>query len=405
MILGAGFGGITALLKLRRRLKSAGLIKNFNLVLVNKTSQHLYTPALYEIASLAQGQAGALCLKTTICIQIEDILKPFPEIRFIDEEAVGMEPEKRVIFLKSGGGINFEYVIIAIGAETNFFGIPGMKEHSCPLKTFEDAVRIRNRVEEIVGSNPGSINTIIVGAGATGVELAAELVNFINQLKSGRVDSSGDEIVLVEAASDILPGFSRAVRRKARRRLDKLGVKIIAGAAIERVEAKTVVLPGGRVIPYHLLIWAGGIRPAAALKNFGLAIDNKGGIAVNEYLKAAKRIYAIGDCAGFVDPKTGRNLPWNVPAAEAQARAAAKNILAEITGSEPQPFRPRKTYPIILAVGGKYALTNLAIIKFSGLLGWLLKQLVELRYLLFILPWTKALRMALRTTYYQTKND
>lgn len=418
VVLGAGFGGITALLKLRRALARHRLFPAYNLILVSKSSQHLYTPALYEIASLPRGQANALCLKSAICAQVEDIIAPYPEIRFIGEEITALDSQRHILTLKSGNRLNFDYALIALGAETNFFGIPGLKEHSYPMKTFEDAVRLRNRTEDLVGAGR-PFRVIVGGGGATGVELSAEFTFFLKSLGRRMNKEVAASIVLVDSSERIFYGLGERIRRRAQKRLKKLGVKIETGVAISRVTPSQVIMADGRAIYCHLLIWSGGVVPARVLKNFNLELDRRGGIVVNEFMEALPqagasavrialtpgRIYAVGDNASFLNPKTGKLLPGNVPVAEAQARLAARNIIADIIAQPQRPFRPLTHYPFILAVGGKYALTDLIFLKFSGFVGWVLKQLVELRYLLFILPWTKAIPMWLRAVYYSTRND
>lgn len=405
VVLGAGFGGITALIGLQRRLKRKGLFPRYNLVLISNNAQHLYTPALYEIASIPKGEASAVCLKSTVCIQIEDIIGRFPEIRFIGETARALDPRSRRITLASGDFISFEYAIIALGAETNFFNIPGLEEYSYPIKTFEDAVRLRNTTEELVRGKRETLRILVGGAGATGVELSAEFVNFLSRLRTELGERGADEITLLEATPEILPGFSPGVITRVRRRLQTLGIRIITAAAIKAVSPSQLTLGDGRAIPYDLLVWSGGVRPAAVLENFTIPRDPKGRVTVNRFLQAIPRIYAVGDCVSFLNPKTGKPLPGNVPVAEQEARLAAKNIVAEIQGEAQKSLRPFATYPFILAVGGKYAVTDLVIIKFFGFLGWAVKQLVELRYLLFILPWRKAFGMWVRAVYYSTAND
>ena len=413
VVLGAGFGGITAILKLYRRLRHHGLLAHYELIIVNKNPQHLYTPALYEIASIPKGEADAVCLKSSICIHIEDIIAPYPGIRFVGGRVKGLDPHARTITLESGEKLAFEYAVIALGSETNFFDIPGLEEYACPIKTFEDAVRLRNRVEALVASTSGALRIVVGGAGATGVELSAEFINFLCYMKEHvQTGKCQEEITLVEAGPEILSGFSHPIIKRARRRLETPGVKILTNSTIQSVTPGTIILTGGRTLPYHLLIWSGGVKPARVLSNFGLQSNAKGAIIVNEFLEArlpdgqaAPGIYAIGDCAGFINPKTGQLLPGNVPVAEAEGRLAAKNIAASILGQGQKSFRPMTHYPFILAVGGKYAITDLVIVKFSGFLGWVLKQLVELRYLLFILPWRKAWPMWLRSVYYGTRND
>lgn len=418
VILGAGFGGITALVTLYRLLKRRRLFGGYQLVLVNRTDHHLYTPALYEIASLPKNEAGGTGLKATVCIPLEEVLERLPGVRFIGEEVTALNPATHTITFASGAVINFDYVVVALGAETNYAAVPGLAEYAFPLKMFTDAVSLRNRIEELA-SRAGPFAVVVAGGGATGIEFAAELVNYLCYLKK-RTDGAGcqEEITIVEAAPGILSGFSPEIVRQARRRLAALGVKIMTASPISRVAAGRVILSDGRTLPYHLLVWAGGVKPASALQNFGLALDRRGGILVNEYLEArpasasavrlspaSGRIWAIGDNASFAKPRRGAALPLNVPVAEAQARIAARNIAASISGKPRRPFRPLSRYPFILAVGGKYALSDLLLIKFSGFVGWAVKQLVELRYLAFILPWRQALRVWLRAVYYSTRND
>ncbi|OHA08961.1 MAG: hypothetical protein A3B37_02940 [Candidatus Sungbacteria bacterium RIFCSPLOWO2_01_FULL_59_16] len=406
VILGAGFGGITAFLKLDRALRRRGLLGRYRIILVDRHAHHLYTPALYEIAAIPRGEAGAVTLKPSICIPLENILARTPGAELLGEEVVALDPTRRRVRFASGGELAFAYAVIALGAETNFFNIPGLAERAYPIKTFADAVRLRNRIEELMERGAETLRIVIGGGGPAGVELAAEFVNFLCVMKERlAAGTCREEITLVEASPEILSGFNRAVVRRARRRLKRLGVRVLTGTPITGVSPTTVFLKGGRKIPYHILVWAGGVRPTGALQNFGLTLDGRGGIKVNEFLEAAPRIYAIGDNASFLHPKSRMPLPGNVPVAESEARLAAKNIVADIIGEARSPFRPPERWPFILAVGGKYAVSDLVIVKFSGFLGWILKQLVELRYLLFILPFPKALRMWLRAVYYETRND
>ncbi len=414
VVVGAGFGGITALLKLHKLLKRRGLLERYRLILISKTGHHLYTPALYEIAAIPRDEASARALKSTLSIPLEEIIARTPGARFVGEVVTGLDPEARTVTLAHGEKIPFAYAILALGAETNFFNVSGLEEHAYPLKTFADAVRLRNRIEELATRGTGTVKIIVGGAGATGVELAAELSSYCAYLKY-RVSRGQCEftVTLVEAQPEILAGLAPHVIQKARRRLARLGVRVVTPARIQQVTADKVLLQDGRTLPGNLLIWAGGVRPPTVSPALGLKRDEQGWLSVNEFLQASPAgrpsaktgIYALGDSVSFRHPKIGKPLPKNVPVAEAQARLVAKNVVSEISGAKPQPFRPLTQYPYILAVGGKYALTDLIILRLSGFLGWMAKQLVELRYLLFILPWPKALKIWLQSVYYYTRND
>lgn len=404
VIMGAGFGGITALLKLYSGLRRHGLLSAFRLILIDRASYHLYTPSLYEIAAALKNEAGAMRLKSSICIPIDDVIRRFPMARFIGEAAIAVDPGRHIISFASGNAMSFDYLVVAIGAETNFYGIPGMAEYSIPLKTFEDSVRLRNRIEELTITGAETIRILVGGGGATGVEAAAELMHSLCYRKRRRAGSCRMEIVIIDAAPEIPASFGTWTVRRARQRLKTLGVKIMTGKRIYEVRPSTVMLDGIS-LPYDLLIWAGGTKPSGALSGFGLSLDRRGGVVVNEFMEAQPRIYAIGDNASIAHPRTGALLPGNVPVAEAGARLAAKNILADITGENKCPIKPAATYPFILAVGGKYAVADLIFLKFSGFAGWILKQLVELRYLSSILPLRKAASVWINAVRVSALND
>ena len=406
VILGAGFGGITALLHVYRRLRRAGLAETYQIILVNNTWWQLYTPALYEIAAIPRGEANAIALKSAICIPLDAILARLPGVKFIGETVAALDPERHTITFRNGDLVNFEYCIVALGAETNFFGIPGLAEHGIPLKRFEDAVHLRNRIEELMRTTTGPLRVVVAGGGATGVEFAAELVNYLCFLKDRKIAGTcQEEVTLLEGGTEILAGFSPRVVRWATRRLAALGIRIRTNTRIKSVAPNVLTLENGEILPCELLVWAGGVKPAAALLHFGLPLNEKGRITVNDHLEARPRIYAIGDAAGYVDPATGKGLPWNIPVAEFQAKVAARNIIADIRSEPKQTFRAMANYPFILAVGGKYALTDLVIIRLSGLLGWLAKQAVELRYLLAILGPRQAFALWMKTLRVETRND
>ncbi|MDO8561101.1 MAG: FAD-dependent oxidoreductase [bacterium] len=407
VVIGAGFGGLTATLKLSEAIKRKGLGKNCRVLLFNKTSYQVYTPALYEIAAVPRGEASAVCLKTSICIDLEDVASR-EGFQFIGGEVVSVDPAKKLITLASGETQAFDYLVVALGTETNFFNILGSKEHSLPLKTFEDAIRLRNKTEKAVLSGVSPIHVVIGGGGATGVELAAEFENFVCYLKEKLLPAKrvcDVDITLVEGALDILPGFEPWLVKKARKKLEVLGVKILAGKIVAGVDERIVTFKDGAALPYHIFVWAGGVMPAGAIKNFGLPLSQKGRVIVNEYLEAVHHyIFAVGDNAEFAG-KDGKPLPGNVPVAEAEARVAAKNIIADIQGRPHQEFFPMKKYPYILAVGRKYAIADLVFFHFSGFWGWCAKQLIELRYLVFVLGFRKALSMWWRSVKYQMSND
>lgn len=404
IIVGAGFGGMTAALKLA---KKTNYFKNdFEIILIDQHNHQLYTPALYEIASIPKENVADIALKSSILILIENIIKNKP-IKFICDELIGLDKENKKIVLQKNGELNYEFLILALGSETNYFNIPGLKEYSFPLKTFDDGVRLRDAFENLVKTRDG-IRVIVGGAGSSGVELAAEFVNFVCDLKAKILNHQNKcdvEFTLVEGSPEILPGFKPWVINKAKQRLTDLGITIKTNKIIASVDKRELTYKDGAKETYDVLVWTGGVKGPLIFQKFNLPLSNKGSLVVNEYLEANGNIFAIGDNSSFNDQATGKPLIWNVPVAETEGRLAAQNIIRAIAGKPKKKFVPMRKYPFILAVGKKYAIADLIFIKFSGFWGWFLKQLVELRYLLFILPPIKALKIWLKGLKYFSSND
>lgn len=404
-VAGAGFGGITAALTLAKGLGK--LKETHEIVLIDKKYFHLYTPALYEIAATPRDISPDPFLKSAVTIPILEIVNGRP-ITFLCDEITGISGDAREIILKRKGKLPYEYLILALGSETNYFNIPGLKEASFPLKTFEDCVMLRDRMERLVKEKK-EVKVVFGGAGASGVELAAEFVNFVCGLKE-HITGSRDcrvEYLLVDSAPDILQGFDDAVITLTKKRLKKIGVLVKTNASIASVSPGEMRYRDGTKEPFDILIWTGGVRGPFLFSTFNLPLSPKGSLAVDEYLRVQgeERIFGIGDNSAFINPKTGLALLWNVPVAEAEGRIAAKNVLAEIKNEKPKKFVPLKKYPFVLAVGRKYAIADLLVVRVSGFLGWALKQLIELRYLLFILSFPRAIGAWVRSLKAYTSND
>ncbi len=405
IVIGAGFGGITTVLKLSKSILD---FSKFEIILVDRHHHQLYTPSLYEVAAIPKESMSDTYLKSSILLPLEDIIKN-QAIMFLCDELVGLNKETKKITLKNTGELDYEFLVFALGSETNYFDIPGLKEYSLALKTFDDAARLRQTIENVI-TRKISVKIIVGGGGSSGIELVAEFVNFVCKLKQivhPEARTCNIQFILIEAGQDILPGFDAWIIQKTRKRLAKLGVEIKTDNPITSVNEKAIVLKDGKYESYDILIWTGGVKGPEILKNLGLPLSNRGSIVVNDSLKIEghANMYAIGDNATFINPKTQKPLAWNVPAAEAEGRIVAKNICRAIEGKTEKRFSPPSKYPFILAIGSKYAIADLLFVCFWGRSGWFAKQLVELRYLLFILPPHQALRTWYRAFSVSQAND
>lgn len=408
VIVGAGFGGLTTALTLAADPALAR--RGFEIVLVDRHHHHLFTPALYELAAIPREYARDESLISSALIPIREIIRDRP-IRFICDELAGLDQAGRRALLRKSGPLSYQFLVLALGAETNYFNIPGLREYGIPLKTCDDAVMLRNRIEA-AAQNGAPLKITVGGAGASGVELIAELVNFVCALKKRqtkfpmRCDVS---FLLIEASSEILPGSDAWIIRRSRERLERLGVVIKTNSPIITVSKREIILNGGEPLNYDILVWNGGVRGPAILTRLGLPLSPKRTLITDNTLRveaaADGRIFAVGDCAWFVNPQSKRPLPWNAPVAESEARHVSDEISRALRARPPLRFRPLSKYPFILAVGKKYALADLIVIRLSGLAGWFIKMLVELRYLLFLLPWPRAFKLWWRNVRLYRSND
>jgi NADH dehydrogenase len=413
-ILGAGYGGLSAARKLGELfLLEPRLQEHYRIVLVDRHPYQLYTPTLYEIATTSATLAKNIELERIITFPISEAIRGLP-VEFIEATAETIDLKTRTIRLQGRDPLSWEYLIIACGTETNFYGIPGLEAHSLPLKTFIDAVRIRDAVEAAF-SDPVQkpIRVLVGGGGSTGVEFSAELINWTRHLEKRYKKRGVCRIILLEAGPEILASIDPNAMERARIRLEDLGVVIRTDAAIKKVEKNEVELDTGERIPFDILVWTGGVKAGKLVAELETKLDPKGRAEVEEtlaciptdpHLDVAKRVFAIGDAACFNDPKTGRPVPGVARAAIEQGVIAAFNVVADIRNHPKRQFRPR-TYPYIVPVGGKWAVVKIGPLLISGLAGWIVKGLVELRYLTSVLPIRFALKTWLKGLWIFIRND
>src|SRR3989344_1225095 len=258
VILGAGFGGITAALKLAKKI--GRLANEYEIILIDRHHHQLITPNLYEIASIPKEYAPDTPLKSSILIPVSDIIENKP-IAFICDEVSGLKAAEKMVVLKNGGDLPYEFIIFALGSETNYFNIPGLHEYSYPLKTFDDGAKLRNTIEKLV-KEKDYIKIAVGGAVASGVELIAEFSNFICAIKEtiAPANTCNTELLLVEASSEILPGFDAIVVKRAKKRLKNLGVRIKTNTTIAEINAGHFICQDGKKENFDLLIWTGGAK-------------------------------------------------------------------------------------------------------------------------------------------------
>lgn len=395
VILGGGFGGLHAAKILSKKLGRFGLSDEYKITLVDKNDYHTYTPTLYEAATTSKETANYCELQSIVTFPIKTALKN-TGVAFLKDEVVKIEPGKGAVLLKNQT-IGYDYLILALGSENNFYNILGAEKNSFTLKSFMDALRLRDAIINAVAEHKNA-QIIIGGGGSTGVELSGEIKKWMPKTR----------ISIIEASDSILKEFAPKVIREAEKRLSRLGIKIMANKRITSVDEKKINLADGKMVSYNIFVWGGGTKTPKIITELPLKIEDGGRKRVESSekmvclprtpdLSMRGKIYAIGDIACTKAPAVAN-------AAIDHAKIAAENIIADILNRTHKIYEPHD-YPYIIPIGGKYAIVKIGPIVISGFFGWIIKGLVEIKYLLSILPFSYALRVWLKGLRIFIQND
>jgi NADH:ubiquinone reductase (H+-translocating) len=407
VVLGAGFGGLRTALRIARVLQSQKLTSTYRVVLVDAKRYHTFTPPLYEIACTSSSAISEGTARSLITFPIQSLIKNLP-ITFIEDSPVRIDPLRQVVQLSSRE-IPYEHLVIALGSEPHYYGIDSLKAHALPLKTIEDALVIRNKLEAVF-KNPSAelAHIVICGAGPTGVQLACEIKLWATQLLKKKRIVREVHVSLLEAHHTILPLIQKQVRARVYKRLASLGVHVMVKEEVVNVTDSVVTLKNGETLAYDALLWTGGVTPNKIvhalpfLKNedCSLGIHNEFQCyPVQPDAPVDTHVYAIGDIASFSDP-TAPALPAMARLAMTQADIVSDDIIALIT-NHPRPA-PRAEqinemdWTYIIPLGGTYAVTHLGSLVIEGWLAWVMLPFVALRYFMSIMPFSRALSSVLR---------
>lgn len=419
VILGAGFGGVKAAFIVCKKLKKLGLEDKYEVFLVDRNQYHTYTPTLYEIATTSKNLANQIQLKSIVTFPLEIVFRG-RKITLLKKVVSKLDLIDGDIHFQDGGKLKFDYLVLALGSETNYFGIPGLEENSLPLKSFLCAIKIRNKIWSKVESGAKSIKIVIGGGGATGVEIAGEIKSWLCQLKEEFKDCE-TLVTIIEGMPTVLPGLDERIIKKVAKRLRKIGVELLLNEFIERAESDKVFLKSGLMVDYDILIWTGGVKAVSLIGTLPLKKEQKGRVVAagemecfpqSEDLKLFGKIYGLGDAICFYDPLTNRPIPLLAQAAIEEAKIISHNIMEDIKLAEgiSQTAKHKKfipqDYPYVIPVGGKYAVAKIGPLVLWGFPGWVLKGLVEIYYLLFnVLPPFQAIRVWLKGLWIFMQND
>lgn len=340
VVLGAGYGGLRTALRSEKLL---GPLPDHRILLVDQNQHHQLITHLHEVVG-GRTPAGEVALPL-------DRVLGARLIDFRQARVTGLDLEGRRVFTDRGG-LPYEKLVIALGSETNFYGIPGMREHAFTLKSLGDACLLQGHIHEMLAwgaaqTDPQvrqeALTFVVGGGGFTGTELAAELAEYLPRLASRYgLAPREPKVVVLEAGQALLPGLDARLAARAARLLRRRGLDIAFGSPAQAAEARGVVLASGQRIASRTLIWTGGVRAPEMLGRWGLPTGVGGRVVVDAFLEVEGHpgVYVVGDSALVVDPVTQRPAAPSAQLAVAQGEAAAWNIFAGITGASPQPYQP-----------------------------------------------------------------
>jgi len=411
VIIGGSYAGVRVARDTARSLPA----NEVEIVLISEDEYHHDIPEYYEIATAylpGESTESTEHIDRGTGLLLTDIFARLPvTVRIGSVKEI--DSANRLVMLADHTSLSFDFLVLAVGSPVAVFGIPGVFEHAFTIKTLSDALRLRHHIVRMVMEAPqlnasiqqSALRFVIIGAGATGVELAAELSGLIRHIERQRyAQPVRPSIMLLEAGKEILRELPDDLRHRVQERLHTLGVDLRLNMAVSAIEHNRVILKSGEEIAARTIIWSGGLRPHDLLTRSHLPIAARGA-AVDASLRVNGQtaVFAVGDCAVITDSK--EPIPATVPVAYSQAMLVSRN-LAHALRSEPlehYSYRPRVQ---IITLGGTEALIVLPSKR--GMIGrgaWVLKQVVMLRYWAWYVSWTRSLALLLTRLSVQIRND
>jgi NADH dehydrogenase len=313
-------------------------------VLVDKHNYHTFQPLLYQVATdlLETGAVGHA---------LRDLFHDQPNVAVHQAGVTAIDLEKREVQFSEIAPISYDYLVLALGATVNFFGAEGATEHSFPMYTLADAVRLKDHVLErweATDRDPalaedGALNVVVVGGGPTGVESVGALAELYRSNFSSDYPGLPQEkarLVLVEASPALFGMFKQDIRDYTERTLEKLGVEVMLGEIVASVAPTRVTLKSGKVLNAHTLVWGAGLQAAPIVESLGLELQRGNRIPVEPdlSLKEHSEVFAVGDIAWITDAKTNEVLPQLGSVALQAGECAGENIARRVAGKATAPF-------------------------------------------------------------------
>jgi len=389
VVLGGGFAGLECI----RRLESYFMREfDIEIVLVSEDNFLLFTPMLPQVAS---GMIETRHIIMPIRALIEKTI-------FYEDRVRNIDPFGKIVTLsgtseKRGISLHYDFLVISLGSQTNFFGLTNVEEHAYTMKTLNDAMILRNRIIDMLEQAENETNPIlrkslltfvVVGAGFAGIETAGELIDFVLDARKyyPHISKQDIRVVVLEALSSILPGFSEKLAKFAYEKLIQRGIDIRRNTAVTSFDGTEVLVKSLEnrenknieAIQTKTLVWTAGVTPVDTIKN-SIFKTEKGKIIVNEFLEIPDfpGVFAIGDCCQTIDPSTKKPYAPTAQLAEAHAKIAAHNLYALIRNKQKKNFEYKSKGQLAI-IGKRSGIASVFGMNIHGFLAWWLWRSVYL---------------------------
>lgn len=377
VILGCGFGGLWAAQGLKRA--------QADVTVVDRENHHLFSPLLYQVATAGLSAPA-------IAAPIRHILGDQRNTTVLLGEATSVDVPGRQVILEDGTALPYDRLVVATGATSNYFGHDDWEKHAPSLKNLEDAFEIRRRVllaferaerESDAAKRAAWLTFVVIGAGATGVELAGTLAEIARHTLAGefrRFDPRLARVVLVEGTDRVLPPYPADLSQKARLQLERLGVTVWLGRRVTGVDAEGVTLGADRIAT-RTVLWAAGVASSPLGKSLGAPLDRMGRVLVEPDLSLPghPEIFVIGDLAAV--QTGGKPVPGIAPAAKQMGKLASLNVIKSLKGEKTVPFRYRD-WGQLATVGRSAAVAEMGPVKLSGFVAWAVWLVAHIYFLI-----------------------
>jgi NADH dehydrogenase len=336
VILGGGFAGVGA----AKKLKHA----DADVVLVDQNSYHTFQPLLYQVAT-------AMLDRSDVEDPLRDLFHDQPNVAVYEATVTGIDLASQEVQFAGAAPLPYTYLVLALGAQVNFFGVEGAAQYAFPLYTLEDALRLKQHIagrwmaaeQDPALVDDGALNVVVVGGGPTGVESAGALAELY------RTDLPKDyptlpqeqaRITLVEAGPELFAMFKPDLRSYVRQELEKRGVEVLVGEVATSITPRRVTLKSGNVLSAHTLVWGAGLQAHPLTTSLGLELQRGNRIAVEPDLSIPghPEVFAVGDIAWITDTGSNQVLPQLGSVAMQAGEKAGENIGRLVAGQETEPF-------------------------------------------------------------------